>query len=322
MHGEVDPAEDARMCKVANLEHHVTPIARRLGAGREDVLDRSAGHQLDQPGGRCLLHREPGGDGDAVLEDGDPVTDLPDLLEPVGDVDDRHALGGQPADDPEQVLHLTLVEHGRRLVEDEQPGVVGERPGHAHDLLRGRREPPDRSGRRDLRVAQPLQQVTRLAVRAGSLAEPAAGDLVAEEDVLGDVELGDQVELLVDRRDAEPHRRDRGVQRGLLAVPHDGARVGLVGRGQHLDQRRLARAVLSKQAVHLAGADVEVDATEGPHARELLHDAAHLEQGPGPGTAVVGTAAVGRCHLAAPLRTVPAPLALVRGNSQSGVWPT
>ena len=56
-------------------------------------------------------------------------------------------------------------------------------------------------------------------------------------------------------------------KRDLLAVPGDLARVGAVGRGQHLDERRLAGAVLAEQAVHLAGADVEVDPVERADAR-------------------------------------------------------
>ena len=47
---------------------------------------------------------------------------------------------------------------------------------------------------------------------------------------------------------------------------------------EHLDQRGLAGAVLAEQAVHLAGADVEVHAVERADAGELLDDAGHLEQ--------------------------------------------
>ena len=46
--------------------------------------------------------------------------------------------------------------------------------------------------------------------------------------------------------------------------------VGLVVAGEHLDQRRLAGAVLADQRVDLARAQVEVDAVEGPGAGERL----------------------------------------------------
>src|SRR3712207_8700174 len=46
-------------------------------------------------------------------------------------------------------------------------------------------------------------------------------------------------------------------------------RSGLVGTREDLDQRRLAGAVLPEQAVHLAGADVEVHARSEEHTSEL-----------------------------------------------------
>ena len=72
-----------------------------------------------------------------------------DLLQPVGDVDDPHPLAAQLADDAEEVVDLALVEHRRGLVEDEEPGVLRERAGHADDLLGCRREPTDLAARRD-----------------------------------------------------------------------------------------------------------------------------------------------------------------------------
>ena len=54
--------------------------------------------------------------------------------------------------------------------------------------------------------------------------------------------------------------------------------VRAVGPGEHLDQRRLAGTVLAEQAVHLARGDVEIDLVERTNPRELLDDAAHLQQ--------------------------------------------
>ena len=58
-------------------------------------------------------------------------------------------------------------------------------------------------------VAEALQQFAGLAVERGLAREPATGDLVPEEDVLGDGEAVDDVELLVHRRDAQ---LDRGLR--------------------------------------------------------------------------------------------------------------
>ena len=56
----------------------------------------------------------------------------------------------------------------------------------------------------------------------------------------------DEVELLVDRRDPEVHRGLRVVEAHLLALPGDGALVGLVDAGEDLDEGRLAGAVLAR----------------------------------------------------------------------------
>ena len=64
-----------------------------------------------------------------------------------------------------------------------------------------------------------------------------------------------------------------GERRPARPSPGDLARVRAVRPGQHLDQRRLAGAVLAEQAVHLAGLDVEVHAVERADAGELLDDA-------------------------------------------------
>ncbi len=54
---------------------------------------------------------------------------------------------------------------------------------------------------------------------------------------------------------------------------HDPPRVRPVHAGQHLEQRRLARAVLADERVHLAGAQVEIDAAKHRYAEKTLGDA-------------------------------------------------
>ena len=51
--------------------------------------------------------------------------------------------------------------------------------------------------------------------------------------------------------------------------------------GDDVQRRRLAAAVGADQAVHLAGADLEVEPVDGPHAAEMQRDALEREQSPG-----------------------------------------
>jgi len=103
------------------------------------------------------------------------------------------------------------------------------------------------------------------------------GELVAEEDVLGDAEPVDDVELLVHGRDAHLEGRDRVGDRHRLALPHQFASVGLVGAREDLDEGGFARAVLPEHAMHLARSHLEIDAPEGGNAREGLGDPAHRQ---------------------------------------------
>ena len=144
--------------------------------------------------------------------------------------------------------------------------------------LAGDRSPTIRVGR-DLGVAEPGQQLADLLARLPALAEAGPRDLVAEVDVLGHVEVRDQVELLVDGGDALLDRLGRRGERR----PSSPSQVMVPSSGWWKPESTLISVDLPapfwpEQAVHLAGADVEVDAVERADARELLDDAGHLEQ--------------------------------------------
>ena len=102
--------------------------------------------------------------------------------------------------------------------------------------------------------------------------------LAAEEDVLGDGAVRQEVELLVDDRDAGLLAPRRVVERDLLAVDPDRALVGRVHAGEDLHQRRLAGAVLAHDRVDLAGRAGRGRRRGAPGRRGTLADPAHLEQ--------------------------------------------
>ena len=137
---------------------------------------------------------------------------------------------------------------------------------------------PTSLARRDLRMSQSHQQLSRPAPGRRALREARPGQLVTEEDVLPDREPVHQVEFLIDGGDALLQRGDRRAQRRGLAQPEHLAGVDRVRPGQHLDQRGLPGAVLPEQAVHLAGADLQVHPVQRAHAGENLDDAAHFQQ--------------------------------------------
>ena len=100
---------------------------------------------------------------------------------------------------------------------------------------------------------------------------------MADEDVLGDVEVGKQQRLLIDRGDAQSLRLRGASDRDRLAVEQDLAAIGLMHAGDDLDERRLAGAVLAEQRVNFAGMKGERDILERLGGVEALGDAADLQ---------------------------------------------
>ena len=209
-HLERDVAERRpRSARPSTLEHG-RRRRRRTGraAGMAYSTLRPVMSLMSSAVGR-LRDRQARRDGAAVLEHGDPVADLPDLVEAVGDVDDGDARRGELADHAEEVGDLLRVEDGRRLVHDDHAGVVRQGARHADDLLAGGGQPADLAVRGHVAVAEALEQRAGVGGGGAALGEPAGRQLVAEVDVLGDGQAVDDVELLVHRRDAELEARDR-----------------------------------------------------------------------------------------------------------------
>ena len=108
----------------------------------------AADHQAGQLGGVRLLGL-PASDDAAVAHHGHLVRDRQHLGELVGDDDDRLPLLPHAAQDRKKLLHLLRREHGRRLVEDQQPRLAVERLQQLDPLLLADRQGLDRALRID-----------------------------------------------------------------------------------------------------------------------------------------------------------------------------
>ena len=102
---------------------------------------------------------------------------------------------------------------------------------------------------------------------------------MADEDVLGDAQIGKDHRLLIDGDDPPALGIGRRTELGRLAVDADRTLVRLVDPRHRLDQRRLAGAVLTDQGMHLAGEQRDSGAVEGPGRPEALVDAIELHHG-------------------------------------------
>ena len=99
----------------------------------------------------------------------------------------------------------------------------------------------------------------------------------AEGDVLEHRHRLEQREMLEHHADAEAARGAGVRDADGRAVEHDLALVGREDAVDHLDESRLARAVLAEQGVNLARPDAEIDVVVGAHAGKRLADADELQ---------------------------------------------
>jgi hypothetical protein len=106
----------------------------------------------------------------------------------------------------------------------------------------------------------------------------AARRFVPQQNVLGDRQLRNEAQLLIDRRDAERLGVARRFDGGLAPLDLDGPPVAAVRAAQDLHQRRLARAVFPEQHVHFAMIQRESHPVERDHARKRFADIPHHQQ--------------------------------------------
>ena len=181
-------------------------------AGRRQVSQ----HGLpDDRGRERRLH---GAHQPAVTQHADALDQVGDLAQSVGDVEHRDAPGRQGTNAPEESLRLAFGERGRRLVEDEQAGLPGERatdedllPVAGADAFDGSVEVElevecGRDGCRGL-----PSDVPAVAGACGRIAQAIDGQVLGHRVARQDA----RADLLVHGLDAGPVR-ERGVAQGHL----------------------------------------------------------------------------------------------------------
>ena len=225
LHREADIVEAARRARTGSRPRAATSSPGRRQR-REHPLDAAADHLLDD-GAHGHVGALVAGDDAAVAHHHDAVGDLRDLVQPVADIDEGHAFRLELADLLEQQLGLLAAERCGRLVEDQQLGIRASAPWRSRPAAARRR-----ASVRTLRSGETSRPsrfscaearcVHRRAVDAA-----AARQQAADIDVLGDRQVRQQLQLLVDHADAGlDGLGGRGGGIGL-PPPGDGAAVGL-----------------------------------------------------------------------------------------------
>ena len=213
----------------------------------------------------------------ALVEHRDAVAHRERLALVVGDEDERDA---DVALDLLQLdLHLLAeleVERTERLVEEQHPRSVHERPRERDPLALSTRE----------LVRLPVSEAARAArwraPRRHGPAAPAFGTRLHSEpvlDVLRDGHVREQRVVLEHRVDVPVERRSIG---DVGAVEHGCAPCGRsLEAGDHAQHRGLAGARRPEQREELARADVERDVVDGDDCAEPLGHAAQRDRARG-----------------------------------------
>ena len=176
----------------------------------------------------------------------------------------------QPPDDLEQPLRLAGGERGRRLVEDDEPRLPGQRLGDLDELALALRQPHYWRDRRHLEVDE-LQRLPRLVSQLAAIDErqPVQPPReMVEKDVFLDAEIREKAELLMDEGDAERERVARTRRRNLFSGELHSAAVLRQDAAQNVHRRRFSRAVLAYQSENGAAAEFEVQRRAAPGRRK------------------------------------------------------
>ena len=252
-----------------DLEHDLARRAvRPVGGLRGEVL--GAGHQPHQlRGARAVAlerrHRL------AAAHHSAAIADLGDLVHPVRDEHDRGAGCDPLAHEREEPVARGDIQGRGGLVENQDLRVAHQPPGQAAGLSIAQRQRPDGHVERRRGAQQRLQDLSR------TLPSRDGGNACAEQPVGAHPDVVEHRPRLDDEHLLEHgcHAGGRGAPRRRdalepLAADLDRPGVRAVDAGEDLHQRRLARSVLSDDAVHLAAAYLERAVLQRPGGPERL----------------------------------------------------
>src|ERR1700675_666947 len=176
-----------------------------------------------------------------------------------------------------QDLNLTTAERGSRLVHDDELRAPSRCARNFHHLLLRDAQPANLLQRIDVQ-SETREHGTCVGAHLLPIDQSATRGLATKVQILGDRQERQQIELLVDRHQAQPLARERRIG-GVESKPIEEALALVRGlrSGEDFQKCRLAGAVLAEQGVHFAPLDMQLHSVERLDARKLLVEVADLE---------------------------------------------
>ena len=257
------------------VRQHLTPMPDALDVGGAQLVRSGRIAQLEHFTRRMLLDqfaRRTEGDDLALVHHHQPVAELLGLVHVVGREHQRDTALFEPVEAIPQHVAGLRVETGGRLVEQQQFGLVDQRPGD-------RDAPLHATGQRlDLAVGtvgelHELEQLVRAPLAFGARDVEVAA---VQDHVVGDRQL--LVELVHLRHHAHPGPDLLAV---LGRVESEDPKRALGDRGHasdHPHRRRLAGTVRAEEAERLAAPNLDVDPVDGHELTEALHQLLRADQ--------------------------------------------
>ena len=214
----------------------------------------------------------------AVAHYHDPLGEALDLVKPVGHVKDARSPACERTDDLVEMVDLGSGERRSRFVKHDDARAMREGVCQHDKTLLRRAQRRSRSARveDDVEVLEHNLRVPRQPPSVHEQPEPLR-EAEAELDVLRDCQVGDDHELLVQGGDPPLSRGPRMCEFHPFAVDQDRPLVGSLRASDELDQRALARPVLSDESDNLAGPKGDADPVDRHHTGEPLHDSIERE---------------------------------------------
>ncbi len=214
----------------------------RQGRPHERVAHRASDDHLHQVSGVGLA-RGDGRQPATIAKNGHSIGDAQHLVQTMGDIDDSDVAGAQSPKRLEQAFDIGLGKRRSRLVKNEDVRLDRQRPADRNERPLGRRKGRDRGVGIEI-AAHDRERFGGGASHSRPRNEAGPRSRIAglNRDVLCDCHPLDQPQILMDEGD----RQRIGPRTDQPSSIEDVSGVGLIDPGQHFDQRRFARAVLSQ----------------------------------------------------------------------------
>ncbi len=214
----------------------------------------------------------------AVPQHGDAVTDGIDLIKKMRDEQNADTTSRELTHDAKQNVDFVRIEARGGFVQDQYARGHVDGPGNRDKVLHGHRIFAKWRADVDGEPEAP-QKDSRVAAHFAVTYQSEPRWLPAKEQVFGNREIGQEIDLLIDSGDAELHCLLGVARHDFHAIDPDRPAIALNNPGDGLDQGRFAGAVLTQQGMNLAGIQRQVHSIKNALSQEALGQARDFEQG-------------------------------------------